>query len=97
MLINLASNEYSKVLDLKAIGKQYPIITISFKEETAPDVFKVVGMYAKRARGQMVRYMAQNNVLEHEQLKAYQVDGYKWHEALSSANHYVFTRKGASV
>lgn len=92
VLINLASTEYSKVLNLKQIKQQYRVIDLSFKEEKTPGQYKVVGMYAKKARGQMLRYIACHKLQTSEAIKAYSEDGYQYNEALSSKDHYVFTR-----
>ncbi|MGL4372415.1 MAG: YaaA family protein, partial [Turicibacter sp.] len=91
VLLNLASKEYSKALDLKLIMKSFPVITVEFKEQKG-DVFKVVGMYAKKARGKMVRFILENEVDEVERLKHYQEDGYAFNKDLSSAQTWVFTR-----
>ena len=91
VLINLASEEYSKVLDLKRISKQYPVIQVSFKEAKNGQ-YKVVGMYAKKARGQMIRYIARNQIEQVEALKAFNEDGYTFNEQLSDSIHFVYTR-----
>lgn len=90
-LINLASEEYSKVLDLKAISKQYPVIQISFKEAKG-ETYKVVGMYAKKARGQMLRFICENQLTSIEGLRQFSELGYTLNEDLSTASHLVFTR-----
>lgn len=90
-LIGLASEEYSKVLNLKTISKQYPVIQISFKEAKGGQ-YKVIGMYAKKARGQMIRYIAVNQIDTVEALKAFDEEGYKFNEKLSEPTHFVYTR-----
>lgn len=92
VLINLASEEYSKVLDLKAINKKYPIIQISFKEAYG-EKYKVVGMYAKKARGQMLRFIGEQQINTLEALKQFSQSGYSYNERLSSENHFIFTRQ----
>lgn len=91
-LINLASEEYSKALDLKTIGKHYPVIQISFKEAYG-EKYKVVGMYAKKARGQMLRFICEHQIQDLGGLKQFSVSGYTWNEALSTQDHLVFTRQ----
>lgn len=91
VLINLASNEYSKALDLKRIAKEYPVITIEFKEQKG-ETFKVVGMYAKRARGMMVRYILKNKIETLEGLKNFSENGYYFNESISDEFKWVFTR-----
>lgn len=91
-LIQLASEEYSKALDLKMIQKHYPVIEVSFKNYKNGQ-YKVIGMYAKKARGQMIRYIATNKVDQVNQLKNFNEDGYQFNEALSTDCHFVFTRE----
>ena len=91
VLINLASNEYSKALDLKRIAKEYPVITIEFKEQKG-ETFKVVGMYAKRARGMMVRYILKNKIETLEALKNFSENGYNFNPTISDEFKWVFTR-----
>ena len=89
ILINLASTEYFKAIDKKTINGT--IITPSFKEFKNGD-YKVVMVYAKRARGLMARYIVKNNINNPEELKSFDTDGYRFDENLSSENDWVFTR-----
>lgn len=91
ILINLASDEYSKALNLREIDKKYGVVTISFKENKEGK-YKVVGMYAKKARGKMVRYLAENNINKIEQIKQFKGEGYQLNPILSDEKHLVFTR-----
>lgn len=91
VLLNLASKEYSKVLDLKQIKQSYPMISIEFKEQKE-NSYKVVGMYAKRARGMMVRHVLQNQIQTLEEIKHFNEDGYRFNEELSDNLTWVFTR-----
>lgn len=93
ILIDLASTEYSKALDMKKIRKQYPVVTVSFKEEVEDGKYKVIGMYAKKARGMMVRYMAEQEIANLETLKKYAQEGYRYREDLSDNQNFIFTRK----
>lgn len=72
VLINLASNEYFKAVSgaLKA-----PIITPRF-EDFSGGKYKVVSFYAKRARGLMARFAAQNQAQNPDDLKNFDLDGY---------------------
>jgi cytoplasmic iron level regulating protein YaaA (DUF328/UPF0246 family) len=88
-IINLASNEYFRAVD-KTILKA-PTITPIFKDEKN-GVFKVVSFFAKKARGMMVRYMAQNNVSDIEDIKKFNLGGYTYSEQLSKDNDWVFIR-----
>lgn len=91
VLLNLASDEYSKAVDFKQIEKQYPVVKVSFKEQKG-ETYKVVGMYAKKARGMMVRYIGENKIDTLEGLKAFDEEGYTFNSQLSTPKHFVFTR-----
>jgi cytoplasmic iron level regulating protein YaaA (DUF328/UPF0246 family) len=89
VIVNLASNEYFKVLPKNSIKNQ--IITPLFKEFKGGK-YSTVMMYAKHARGAMARYIVENDITNSEDLKNYNVDGYRFQESLSSENEWVFTR-----
>ncbi|HAX72367.1 MAG TPA: hypothetical protein DCY20_02455 [Firmicutes bacterium] len=91
VLLNIASTEYSKALDLKTIHHQFRVVTIEFKEAKG-DTYKVVGMYAKKARGQLVRYILENQIDVVEEIKFFNEDGYLYNENLSKEDIWVFTR-----
>lgn len=88
-VVNLASNEYFKAVDLKTLKAR--VITPVFKDFKNGE-FKIVMMYAKHARGAMARYILQNQIQDPELLKAYNVDGYTFNVHLSSNDEWVFTR-----
>ena len=89
VIINLASNEYFKGIDQKALNAK--IINIAFKEFKG-DKYKIIGIYAKRARGLMVQYMIKNRIQNPQELKAFNWEEYQFKEALSDAKTWVFTR-----
>ena len=91
VIINLASKEYSRCIE-KYLQPDDRYITCVFGE---PEGGKIVqkGVYAKMARGEMVRYMAANAVSEPEEIKAFDWSGYRFREELSRENEYVFLRK----
>jgi len=89
VIINLASNEYFKGVDKKSINAK--IINIAFKELKS-DTYKIVGIYAKRARGLMVNYMIKNRLTEPESLKDFNVEGYQFRQDMSDDLTWVFTR-----
>jgi cytoplasmic iron level regulating protein YaaA (DUF328/UPF0246 family) len=89
VLINLASNEYFKGIDKKVLKAR--IINIHFKQWKV-DKYKVVAIYAKRARGMMVNYIVKNRIDEPELLKAFDMDEYTYDSGLSSKNDWVFVR-----
>ena len=89
VVVNLASNEYFKVMQAKLV--QNPIITPIFKE-FKNGKFSVVMMYAKHARGAMTRFLVENDLREIEGLKLYDVDGYQFDEKQSKEREWVFVR-----
>ena len=89
-LINLASQEYYKALHPQAIHAN--IITPVFKDQKNGQ-YKIISFYAKRARGLMVRYAAQHQISQPEQLKHFDYEGYAYNEAASSDNEWVFLRQ----
>lgn len=89
-LINLASNEYFKVVKPDVL--QGEIITPAFKELKNGD-YKMIGVYAKKARGLLSRYIIQNQLSDIEDIKSFDVDGYKFNKKVSKGNNWVFTRK----
>jgi uncharacterized protein len=88
-LINLASNEYYSVLDMKKLNCN--IITPIFKEYKN-GTYKNITIYAKRARGLMTRYIIKNAVTHPEDLKEFKDEGYYFNASLSTENQWVFTR-----
>lgn len=91
-VINLASTEYFKALQPKALkGK---LVTVHFKEDKG-GALKVVGLFAKRARGSMARYIVQNRIEKAADLANYKEDGYRFQPKLSSETEMVFARKAA--
>lgn len=90
-LINLASNEYFKAVDKKALGKNARIITPQFKEIRAGEA-KVISFFAKKARGMMARYIVKNRLTHWEDLKDFSCDGYRFNPGLTRGMMLVFTR-----
>jgi len=93
VIINLASNEYFKAIDKKSLNAE--IINIIFKENKGGE-YKVIGIYAKRARGLMARYMIDNKVLSPEGLKNFCLEGYRYRDNLSDNLNWTFTRDKVS-
>ena len=91
VIINLASKEYSKCVE-KYLQPDDRFITCVFGEMEGSKIVQK-GVYAKMARGEMVRYMAANGVTEPEQIRTFDWSGYQFREELSSEKQYVFTRE----
>ena len=92
VLVNLASEEYFKVVKPKVLEAE--IIAPVF-EDWKGGRYKIISFYAKRARGLMARYAAVKGVTKPEQLKKFDVDGYAFDESVSSDTSWVFRRRVA--
>ncbi|KHS96152.1 hypothetical protein RC90_15740 [Pectobacterium brasiliense] len=89
VLVNLASDEYFKAVKPKKLNAR--LIKPVFLDEKNGK-FKVISFYAKKARGLMSRFIIQNRLTQPEQLKAFNLEGYFFEAADSSANELVFKR-----
>lgn len=90
VLVNLASNEYFKSVKPKNINAR--IVTPVFKDEKGGK-YKVISFFAKKARGLMVAYAANNKLESVEDLKNFNLEGYQYNNAMSEGDTWVFTRK----
>ncbi len=88
IIINLASKEYSQCIE-KYITPKDRFITIEFGELVEGKV-KQKGTISKMARGDMVRFMAENNISDLNGLKDFQELGFAYSKELSSNSKYVF-------
>lgn len=91
VIMNLASREYSKCIE-KYLRSEDLFITCTFGEFQDGKV-RQKGTEAKMARGEMVRYMAENQVENPEEIKAFDRLGYHFSEELSSPDGYVFLKQ----
>ena len=89
LIVNLASNEYIKAIDKKTLKAQ--MLDIVFKEKKN-DTYKVIGIYAKRARGLMIGYIIRNRVTDTEDLKEFADNGYEYKQELSDKSTWVYVR-----
>ena len=90
VLLNLASGEFSKMIDSKKIS----IINVDFKEEK-DGAYKSVSTYSKKARGQFLNYLIKNQIDNLEDIKKIKLDGYRLNNALSDEKSFIFTRKNS--
>ena len=88
-LINLASSEYFKAIDRKALKAE--MITPVFKEFKNGE-YKVVMTYAKNARGRMARYILEKNLSDPQEIKGFDWDGYSFDDKQSNEKEWVFFR-----
>jgi cytoplasmic iron level regulating protein YaaA (DUF328/UPF0246 family) len=89
-LLNLASDEYFKVIHAKALD--FPIISPVFQDEKDGN-FKIISFYAKKARGLMARYVIENSIHNPKDLEGFDVDGYFFVPKLSKPEKPVFQRR----
>lgn len=87
-LLNLASVEYSSVIDWTLLKAQP--ITAHFKEKKGND-YKVVSLFAKRARGVMARWVIEQKARPQD-LQHFAEDGYRFARDLSAGSDLVFVR-----
>jgi len=88
-VVNLASNEYAKSVKPKGLAGR--MITPVFKEEKDGQA-RVIGLFAKRARGMMARFMVTERVDTEDGLKDFTEDGYRYQPEASDETSWVFSR-----
>ncbi len=94
VLVNLASQEYFKAVQPAALRAR--LIECVFEDQSAGGgEYKVVGFFAKRARGMMARYAVQQRLTQPEGLHQFSAAGYAYAPAVSSTNRWVFRRQQA--
>ena len=91
VMINLASKEYSKCIE-KYIQPDDTYITCVFGEFVGEKVVQK-GVYAKMARGEMVRYMAEKKISDPKEMKEFDRLGYSYRPELSTDTTYIFIRE----
>lgn len=90
LIVNLASEEYFKAVDRKAL--KTPVVSCVF-EERKGDGYKIISFMAKRARGLMVRFATSIRAERLEQLQAFDLEGYRFVPAVSTNDRLVFRRE----
>ncbi len=89
VLVNLASNEYFRSVQPKNLNAR--LITPVFKDWKNGQ-YKIISFYAKKARGLMTRYIIQNRIQDPEQIRNFDLDGYRFAETLSRGDTWTFIR-----
>jgi cytoplasmic iron level regulating protein YaaA (DUF328/UPF0246 family) len=90
VIVNLASQEYFKSVDRKAL--QARVVECVF-EDYKGGKYKIISFLAKRARGLMARYAVLQRVTQVEQLKKFNLEGYAFEASASEPDRLVFRRK----
>jgi len=88
-LVVLASKEYANVVDRKKLDA--PVIDVDFKDNRNGKL-RTLGLFAKRARGAMARWIAENDIRDPEELKAFDGLGYRYNPEMSTNDKMVFVR-----
>ena len=91
VILNLASKEYSRCIE-KYLRRENLFLTVTFGELIGGKV-KQKGTFAKMARGEMVRYLAENQVEEPQGIKGFDRLDYHFAEELSTETEYVFLKQ----
>lgn len=89
-IVNLASNEYFKAVDKKTLDS--PVISAKFLN-VKDGKSRALMYYAKHARGEMARWIMDNRVETAQDLKDFDLSGYKFMPKDSSESELVFSRK----
>ncbi|MDA9231569.1 peroxide stress protein YaaA [Rickettsiales bacterium] len=90
IIVNLASSEYSKAINLKLLNSK--LLNINFLNKKGGD-YKNIGIFAKRARGLMSDFIIQNQINNINDLKSFNRAGYLFDSAKSDANNWFFLSK----
>lgn len=89
VLINLASKEYSKVVDNKKL--QGEMVTITFKQ-LHKGRLRTIPVHAKKARGLMIHFAISKQVDRATELKAFNLDGYCFSKEDSTATEWLLVK-----
>ncbi|MHB8951015.1 MAG: peroxide stress protein YaaA [Rhodoferax sp.] len=89
VVVNLASQEYFKAVDRKAL--QARVVECVF-QEYRDGQYKIISFYAKRARGLMARYAAMHRLNKPKQLESFDLDGYAFDAGASEPDRLVYRR-----
>lgn len=88
-IVNLASQEYFKAVDLKTL--KTPVVNIHFKE-FKNGTYQVIGLFAKQARGMMTDFAIKNRIENPQDLKSFNQEGYEFSSPMSGKSDWVFIR-----
>lgn len=90
VIVNLASEEYFKSVDRKVLKPR--VVTCVF-EEFRGDKYKIISFMAKRARGLMVRYAVEHQLVSVKALEGFDAEGYRFEPSVSGVDRLVFRRR----
>ncbi len=90
VLVNLASAEYFKSIDKQKLRAE--VVTPEFRDLKNGN-YKIISIYAKKARGLMTRFIIEHNINNANDLLAFDSEGYNFNARLSGLGRPVFTRE----
>lgn len=90
VLVNLASEEYFKAVRRDVL--QARVVHCVF-EDWKRDTYKIISFHAKRARGLMMRFAAEQRARTPDDLRAFDLEGYAYDESVSHKDRLVFRRR----
>jgi cytoplasmic iron level regulating protein YaaA (DUF328/UPF0246 family) len=90
LVVNLASQEYFKAV--RPAQLEGRLIHVQFLDQKGNGAPKVVGLYAKQARGMMTDFIIQNRIESVEGIQTFCRHGYQFNAALSTDHTLSFTR-----
>lgn len=93
VLVNCASQEYFGAVDLKALKLR--VVTPVFLEGRGEEA-KIVSFFAKKARGAMARFIAENRLTEVDDLRGFSTGGYAFDAERSEGERMVFLREAGA-
>lgn len=89
LVVNLASEEYFSAVDPAALKS--PVIAVQFREEKDGKL-RSLQFFAKRARGALARWIIRQRIDKGDDIRAFDIDGYRWRRDLAKNGVLVFTR-----
>ena len=92
VIVNLASQEYFKAVDRKALTAR--VIECVF-EDWSGGKYKIVSFFAKKARGLMARYAIDHRITQPRKLEGFDREGYAFDDVASEPDRLVFRRRSA--
>jgi cytoplasmic iron level regulating protein YaaA (DUF328/UPF0246 family) len=95
LLVNLASQEYFKVVDRAALAAPGVRVVDCVFEEWRGGAWRIVALHAKRARGLMARWAIAQRARSLRALEGFDAEGYAFDAAASAPARLVFRRRSA--
>ena len=91
ILLNLASQEYFKAVQPAQLQGQ--VVQVNFLDQKGTSAPKIIGLFAKKARGMMADFIVRGHIDRLEGVKAFKAEGYRFTPALSDEESITFLRR----